>query len=171
MSKGARTEAGRERRTSASFSISAIRIIAASSSICASSAGASRKGDALRFVAAEADFTALEVGILSPEEKPCDEIAEGEIGYIVTGIKKPGIASVGETVTTCAIRRPPCTAINRRRRSFGRSVYPNHKMIFSVLRLSLDRLRLSDSSLSYEEESSGVMGKGFRCGFLGHAPS
>ncbi len=62
--------------------------------------GSFAKGDALRFIAANADFIALEVGVLTPEESPKDELGEGEIGYIVTGIKKPGIASVGDTVTS-----------------------------------------------------------------------
>ncbi len=129
--------------------------------------GSIKKGDALRFVAAHADFTALEVGILSPEEKPCPEISEGEIGYIVTGIKKPGIASVGETVTTVRNPSPALHGYQSPTPVIWASVYPESQDDLSVLRLSLDRLRLSDSSLSYEEESSGVMGKGFRCGFLG----
>ena len=125
------------------------------------------KGDALRFVEAGADFTALEVGYLSPDERPCPEIAEGEIGYIVTGIKKAGIASVGETVTTSRNAAPALHGYMAPTPVIWASVYPESQDDLSVLRLSLDRLRLSDSSLSYEEESSGVMGKGFRCGFLG----
>src|SRR3989344_5181484 len=62
--------------------------------------GAFAKGDRLRFVAAGADFIALEVGVLTPGESPRDSLGEGEIGYIVTGIKKPGIASVGDTITS-----------------------------------------------------------------------
>jgi len=125
------------------------------------------KGDSLRFVEAGADFTALEIGILSPDEKPCAELGEGEIGYIVTGIKKPGIASVGETVTSSRNASPALHGYQAPTPVIWASVYPESQDDLSVLRLSLDRLRLSDSSLSYEEESSGVMGKGFRCGFLG----
>jgi GTP-binding protein LepA len=125
------------------------------------------KGDSLRFVAAGADFTALEVGYLSPSEKPCAEIGEGEIGYIVTGIKKPGIASVGETVTTSRNPGPLLHGYQNPTPVIWASVYPESQDDLTVLRQSLERLRLSDSSLSYEEESSGVMGKGFRCGFLG----
>ncbi len=129
--------------------------------------GSIGKGDSLRLVASKADFVALEVGVLTPEEKPCPRILEGEIGYVVTGIKKPGIASVGDTVTTTRNPssglfgyRPPTPVI-------WASVYPESQDDLALLRQSLERLRLSDSSLSYEEESSGVMGKGFRCGFLG----
>lgn len=125
------------------------------------------KGDALRFVAANADFAALEVGILSPEETSKDRLVEGEIGYIVTGIKKPGIASVGDTVTSV---RNPASGLSGYRAPtpvIWASVYPESQDDLLLLRQSLERLRLSDSSLSYEEESSGIMGKGFRCGFLG----
>ena len=124
-------------------------------------------GDVLRLVAAHADFTALEVGILKPGETPCDVLNEGEIGYIVTGIKKPGLASVGDTVTSM---RSPASALPGYRSPspvIWASVYPENQDNLVLLRQSLARLHLSDSSLSYEEESSGVMGKGFRCGFLG----
>lgn len=129
--------------------------------------GSFSKGETLRFVAANADFIALEVGTLSPKESPRDKLVEGEIGYIVTGIKKPGIASVGDTITSA--KRPA--------QGFGgymaptpviwASVYPESQDDLPILRQSLGKLRLSDSSLSYEEESSGIMGRGFRCGFLG----
>ncbi|MDO8481659.1 MAG: translation elongation factor 4 [bacterium] len=125
------------------------------------------KGDVLRLVAAGANFTALEVGVMKPNEMPCDVLSEGEIGYIVTGIKKPGLASVGDTVTSV---RSPAPALHGYRSPspvIWASVYPENQDNLVLLRQSLQRLRLSDSSLSFEEESSGVMGKGFRCGFLG----
>ncbi|MDO8514197.1 MAG: translation elongation factor 4 [bacterium] len=125
------------------------------------------KGDGLRLVATGADFVVLEVGTLAPEERPCPELVEGEIGYIVTGIKKPGVARVGDTVTTS---RNPAAALGGYQSPtpvIWASVYPESQDDLPLLRQSLERLRLSDSSLSYEEESSGVMGKGFRCGFLG----
>ncbi len=129
--------------------------------------GAFHKGDTLRFVAADADFVALEVGTLSPTERPAAELGEGEIGYIVTGIKKPGIASVGDTVTSA---RQPAKALSGYLAPtpvIWASVYPESQDDLPILRQSLEKLRLSDSSLSYEEESSGIMGRGFRCGFLG----
>ena len=125
------------------------------------------KGDALKLIAAHADFTALEVGVLTPEEKPSAELVEGEIGYVVTGIKKPGIASVGDTVTSVRGSAPALPGYRSPTPVIWASVYPESQDDLPLLRQSLERLRLSDSSLSYEEESSGVMGKGFRCGFLG----
>ncbi|OGG55732.1 elongation factor 4 [Candidatus Kaiserbacteria bacterium RIFCSPHIGHO2_02_FULL_55_20] len=129
--------------------------------------GQFRKGDYLRFVAAEADFIALEVGVLTPGETPRESLESGEIGYIVTGIKKPGIASVGDTITQS---KRPAAALHGYLAPtpvIWASVYPASQDDLTMLRQSLDKLKLSDSSLSYEEESSGVMGRGFRCGFLG----
>lgn len=129
--------------------------------------GEFRKGDTLRFVAADADFIALEVGVLSPDEMPTTSLSEGEIGYIVTGIKKPGIASVGDTVTLAKRPAPALGGYMAPTPVIWASVYPESQDDLTVLRQSLEKLRLSDSSLSYEEESSGIMGRGFRCGFLG----
>jgi len=125
------------------------------------------KGDSLSLAAADANFVALEVGFLSPEESVCDALEEGEIGYIVTGIKKPGIASVGDTVVSARAGTKPLAGYLSPTPVIWASVYPESQDDLPALRQSLERLRLSDSSLSYEEEASGVMGKGFRCGFLG----
>ena len=129
--------------------------------------GEFHKGDYLRFVAAETDFIALEVGVLTPAETPRDALGEGEIGYIVTGIKKPGIASVGDTITLTKKQAEALHGYQAPTPVIWASVYPESQDDLHVLRQSLDKLKLSDSSLSYEEESSGVMGRGFRCGFLG----
>lgn len=129
--------------------------------------GVFKKGDTLRLLAGNEDFIALELGVMTPTETPCDELREGEIGYVVTGIKKPGIALVGDTVTT--VRNPsiPLSGYMAPAPVIWASVYPESQDGLLMLRQSLQKLRLSDSSLSFEEESSGVMGKGFRCGFLG----
>ena len=126
-----------------------------------------KKGDNLRLVAAGADFIALEVGVMKPGETPVEALQEGEIGYIVTGIKKPGLASVGDTVTSVRSSAPALHGYRSPAPVIWASVYPENQDHLVLLRQSLARLHLSDSSLSYEEESSGVMGKGFRCGFLG----
>jgi translation elongation factor EF-4 len=104
---------------------------------------------------------------MAPDESPREVLGEGEIGYIVTGIKKAGIASVGDTVTTARNPAPELHGYKTPEPVIWASVYPESQDDLLLLRQSLERLRLSDSSLSYEEESSGVMGRGFRCGFLG----
>ncbi|MBX9906971.1 translation elongation factor 4 [Patescibacteria group bacterium] len=129
--------------------------------------GTVRKGDKLEFLAAKKSFTALEVGFLSPEEKPIEVLGPGEIGYIVTGIKEPGVASVGDTLIRERSGSESLAGYMQPKPVVWASVFPESADDFTILRQALDRLKLSDSSLSYEEESSGVLGRGFRCGLLG----
>jgi GTP-binding protein LepA len=125
------------------------------------------KNTPLLFKVADEKFTALEVGTFNPDEEPREFLSAGEIGYIVTGIKKPGIASVGETVTSLKNPLPELAGYMSPAPVVWASIYPESQDDFDNLRLALSRLRLSDSSFSHEEESSGSLGRGFRCGFLG----
>jgi GTP-binding protein LepA len=129
--------------------------------------GEVKKGDQLRFVASGKTFTALEVGMVTPAEQPVPTLRAGEIGYIVTGIKEPGVATVGDTLVLEKKPAPALAGYQAARPVVWASVFPDSQDDFTILRQALDRLKLSDSSLSYEEESSGVLGRGFRCGFLG----
>ncbi len=130
-------------------------------------AGSVKKNDKLLFRGANESFIALEVGIFSPFEKATPELREGEIGYIVTGIKQPGIASVGDTITTEKNPAEALAGYERPRPVVWASLFPESQDDFDLLKQSLNRLRLSDSSLTYEEESSGTLGRGFRVGLLG----
>ncbi len=112
-------------------------------------------------------FTAIEVGIFAPDERPVESLGVGEIGYIVTGIKQPGIASVGDTVATLGDTQAPLPGYMSPRPVVWASIYPESQDDFVVLKQALGKLKLSDSSYTYEEESSGSLGRGFRCGFLG----
>lgn len=129
--------------------------------------GVVKKGDALEFAVSGKKFVALEVGILAPQEVPVDQLRSGEIGYIVTGIKEPGVASVGDTLRPEKSQAAELPGYQEAPPVVWSSVFPESQDDFTMLRQALDRLRLSDSSLSYEEESSGILGRGFRCGFLG----
>ena len=129
--------------------------------------GMVKKGDTLEFAVSGKKFTALEVGILAPQEVPVPSLGSGEIGYIVTGIKEPGVASVGDTLRLEKSTAKPLPGYQEAPPVVWSSVFPESQDDFTMLRQALDRLRLSDSSLSYEEESSGILGRGFRCGFLG----
>ena len=129
--------------------------------------GEFKKGDSLVFSVSQEKFISLEVGTFSPEEKEKDKLSVGEIGYIVTGIKKPGIASVGDTITYTKKSMPALSGYMNPRPVVWASVYPESQDDFPNLKQALSRLRLTDSSFSYEEESSGTLGRGFRCGFLG----
>ncbi len=130
--------------------------------------GAAKKGDTLEFSATGRKFNALEVGSFAPTPTPLSEgLFAGSIGYIVTGIKEPGLARVGDTVRAFASKTPPLPGYAEPRPVVWASIYPESQDEFVTLRQALSRLRLSDSSLSYEEESSGMLGRGYRCGFLG----
>ncbi len=129
--------------------------------------GEIREGQKLKFSAAGETFEAKEVGIFTPNEEAKASITAGEIGYVVSGIKKPGIVGVGDTVLNARSTLEALDGYMEPRPVIWASVYPESQDDLPTLRQSLERLRLMDSSLSYEEESSGVMGRGFRCGFLG----
>ncbi len=130
--------------------------------------GSVKKGDTLEFAATGKKFNALEVGSFAPTPTPLPEgLSAGSIGYIVTGIKEPGLARVGDTVRANLSTTPPLEGYAEPRPVVWASVYPESQEEFVTLRQALSRLRLSDSSLSFEEESSGSLGRGYRCGFLG----
>ncbi|KKU81247.1 MAG: Elongation factor 4 [Parcubacteria group bacterium GW2011_GWA1_47_8] len=129
--------------------------------------GEVRKNDPLIFSQASEKFGALGVGIFHPDMMDTEKISAGEIGYILTGIKKPGIASVGDTILAQKSKLPALPGYMKPRPVVWASVYPESQDDFTLLKQSLEILRLSDSSLSFEEEVSGVLGRGYRCGFLG----
>ncbi len=129
--------------------------------------GEFKAGQESCFIASGEKFSVLEVGIFRPEKKVVNCLSAGEIGYLVTGIKKPGNAKVGDTITS-AFR--PGTAVPGYREPkpvVWASVYPESQDDFPLLKQALERLHLQDASLSFEEETSGALGRGFRCGFLG----
>jgi len=129
--------------------------------------GAIKRDDELVFLQSKHRFIVREVGTFAPEKKETKEITEGNIGYIVTGIKEPGIARVGDTVTTNAHPLPAFPGYAEPVPLVFASIYPETQDEFDDLRASLSKLKLSDSSLTFDEESSGALGRGFRCGFLG----
>jgi GTP-binding protein LepA len=129
--------------------------------------GSIKKGSELEFAQTGRRFTALEVGTFSPKPKATPELSEGSIGYVVTGIKEPGFARVGDTIRIERSKVEPLSGYAEPKPVVWASIYPESQDNFTQLKQALSRLRLSDSALSYEEESSGVLGRGFRCGLLG----
>lgn len=129
--------------------------------------GKIKKGDNLLFSISNEKFTALEVGVFSPEETKTEFLSAGNIGYIITGIKKPGIASVGDTITMSKNPLLPLAGYMKPVPIVWASIFPEDADDFAELKLALSKLKLSDSSFSFEEESSGSLGRGFRVGFLG----
>jgi len=121
----------------------------------------------LNFKISKKTFTNIEVGIFAPDETPVESLSAGEIGYVVTGIKEPGIASVGDTLSSISDTREPLPGYMSPKPVVWASIYPESQDDFNELKQALGKLKLSDSSYTYEEESSGALGRGFRCGFLG----
>ncbi len=110
----------------------------------------------------------LEVGVISPEPVPSENLGAGEVGYLITGVKDVRQARVGDTVTSAA--RPaaePLPGYDHPRPMVFSGLYPVDGDDYPELRDALDKLRLNDAALVYEPETSTALGFGFRCGFLG----
>src|ERR687894_1113857 len=125
-------------------------------------------GARLRFMQAGAVHDADEVGVRTPEPVPVASLGPGEVGYLIAGIKDVGEARSGETVTLAAdaATEPLAGYANPKPMVFC-GIYPVEGDEFNDLREALEKLRLNDASFTYEPESSGALGFGFRCGFLG----
>lgn len=124
-------------------------------------------GTKLRFKIAKESFITNEIGIFRPNQVKTDTLEAGEIGYIVTGIKRPGVAKVGDTIVLESNQIEELPGYEESRPVVWASIFPESQDDFDVLKGALERLKLSDSSYTFEEESSGTLGRGFRCGFLG----
>ena len=129
--------------------------------------GVLRSGARLRYVQLRTNHDAEEIGVRTPDPVPVASLGPGEVGYLVAGIKDVGEAKVGETVTDAS--RPGETLAGYRdpKPMVFCGLYPVDGDEFATLRDALEKLRLNDSSFTYEPETSGALGFGFRCGFLG----
>ena len=124
-------------------------------------------GAKVRFVQAGATYDADEVGVRTPDPTPVASLSAGEVGYLIAGIKDVGEARSGETVTLASNPAPALEGYDEPRPMVFCGLYPVEGDDFSALREALEKLRLNDSSYTFQPESSGALGFGFRCGFLG----
>jgi GTP-binding protein LepA len=129
--------------------------------------GTMATGAKLRFVQAGATYDADEVGVRTPDPTPVASLSAGEVGYLIAGIKDVGEARSGETVTLAANPAPALEGYDEPRPMVFCGLYPVEGDDFPSLREALEKLRLNDSSYTFQPESSGALGFGFRCGFLG----
>jgi GTP-binding protein LepA len=122
----------------------------------------------IQMMSTRAAHELLEIGVSSPEPTPSRGLSVGEVGYLITGVKDVRLSKVGDTVTNLA--KPAQTALpgytDPKPMVFS-GLYPLDGSDFPDLREALDKLKLSDASLTYEPETSVALGFGFRCGFLG----
>jgi GTP-binding protein LepA len=123
----------------------------------------------IRFIATEIDAEADEIGVLAPDPAPVESLDTGEVGYLIAGIKEVSLAKVGDTVTAAgrAGAASPLPGYREPKPMVFAGIYPISGDDFPLLRDALDKLKLNDAALTYEPESSGALGFGFRCGFLG----
>ena len=130
--------------------------------------GVIKKGQQVKFFNTGKTYYADEIGVLKMDLDPKKELASGDVGYIISGIKKANEVKVGDTITS--ISNPCDDAIKGfedvKPMVFA-GIYPVDTEDYEELRASMEKLQLNDASLVFEPESSAALGFGFRCGFLG----
>ncbi|MEY4673930.1 MAG: hypothetical protein RL148_1714 [Planctomycetota bacterium] len=131
--------------------------------------GTVRKAEMIRMLGTMTHYEVMEVGKLVPEMAPVEQLAAGEVGYIVANIKKLQDVVIGDTVTheEEALRSPALPGFRAPKPMVFCGFYPTVPSEFENLRKALEKLRLNDSSFTFEPETSDALGFGFRCGFLG----
>jgi GTP-binding protein LepA len=141
--------------------------------------GVFKKGEAIRAMATHTEADIDDIGVFSPQMMPTDQLAAGEVGYLITGLKDVTLLRVGDTLTTRARASGPSARAAGAEASEALPGYREVKpMVFCGLfpidsdsypdlRDALEKLTLNDAALSWEPETSDALGFGFRCGFLG----
>ncbi|HYY46130.1 MAG TPA: translation elongation factor 4 [Candidatus Angelobacter sp.] len=130
--------------------------------------GTLRKGVRIKMMQTGKTFEADEVGIFRPERTPIDELAAGEVGYVIANIRNVRDSRVGDTVTDAD--RPasePLPGYRHVTPMVFAGLFPTDSDQYQDLKEALEKLQLNDASLVYEPETSAALGFGFRCGFLG----
>ena len=125
-------------------------------------------GDQIKFMASHAIYEVVELGVRNPKEVKKDSLVTGEVGWIAASIKSIQDVHVGDTITT--LSQPAQTQLPGYRRLNPMvycGLYPVDNARYKDLREALEKMKLSDSSLIFEPETSQALGFGFRCGFLG----
>jgi GTP-binding protein LepA len=137
--------------------------------------GVFRKGEAIRAMATDTLADIDDIGVFSPQMMPTDQLAAGEVGYLITGLKDVTLLRVGDTLTTRARAGAQVVATATEALPGYREVkpmvfcglFPIDSDSYPDLRDALEKLTLNDAALSWEPETSDALGFGFRCGFLG----
>jgi len=130
--------------------------------------GTIKKGQKIQFIATQKKYFADEIGTLKLKQEPKKEIAAGDVGYLITGIKEAKEVKVGDTITDP--ENPTQEAIEgfeEVKPMVFAGIYPVDTEEYEELRASMEKLQLNDASLIFFPESSAALGFGFRCGFLG----
>ncbi|MDF5716462.1 MAG: translation elongation factor 4 [Rhizonema sp. NSF051] len=130
--------------------------------------GTLKNGDRIYLMVSEKEYQIDELGVLSPTQKPVEELHAGEVGYLAASIRAVADARVGDTITLVnAKASAPLPGYTEANPMVFCGMFPIDADQFEDLRESLEKLKLNDAALHYEPETSSAMGFGFRCGFLG----
>ena len=136
--------------------------------------GVLRKGDRIRLMATNAVYPLEQIGVFTPKSVQREQLAAGEVGFLIAGIKELRAAKVGDTVTlekklpnNAGPAAEPLPGFKEIKPQVFAGLYPTEASEYDSLRDALEKLKLNDSSLRYEPEVSQALGFGFRCGFLG----
>ena len=130
--------------------------------------GTLRKGDKVRVMATHGEHLATDIGIFTPKRHQTGKLQAGEVGYMIAGIKEIDGAPVGDTLTLA--NNPaakPLPGFKEIQPQVFAGLFPISADDYEDMREALSKLKLNDSSLFYEPETSSALGFGFRCGFLG----
>ncbi|MGN7613551.1 translation elongation factor 4 [Magnetococcales bacterium HHB-1] len=130
--------------------------------------GQVKKGDKIRLMHTKAEYYVDRVGTFSPSMCDCDQLAAGEVGYLISGIKEVSEARVGDTIThTKRPAKEQLPGFQEIKAMVFAGLYPVESSEYKTLQDALAKLTLNDSAISYDAENSPALGFGFRCGFLG----
>ncbi len=130
--------------------------------------GEIRVGNQIQFMASGAIYDVVEVGVRTPKEVKKDRLVTGEVGWIAASIKSIQDVRVGDTITTIRHQASePLPGYRQLNPMVYCGLYPVDNAKYKDLREALEKMKLSDSSLIFEPETSQALGFGFRCGFLG----
>jgi GTP-binding protein LepA len=130
--------------------------------------GSLKKGDKIQLMANKKSYEILKIGVFSPHAVEVSSLSVGEVGFVIAGIKIVHDAKVGDTITH--LHRPtasPFPGFKEVKPMVFSGLYPIDSSEYDSFRDALEKLRLNDSSFSFEPENSLALGFGFRCGFLG----
>jgi GTP-binding protein LepA len=130
--------------------------------------GTIRPGQKIRLWSTGAVHEVHAVGIFTPKQVPAQQLAAGEVGCVIAGIKRVADAKIGDTlIDTAAPADQPLPGYKEVKPMVFAGLYPVNSEDYPELKDALEKLRLNDSSFTYEPETSLALGFGFRCGFLG----
>jgi len=130
--------------------------------------GAIARGDRIALMSSGAQYQVTRVGVFTPSPVEADRLGPGEVGFVMANIKEIAETKIGDTITSA--ERPaalPLPGFKSVKPMVFSGLYPTESHQYELLRDAVEKLRLNDSSFSYEPEVSAALGFGFRCGFLG----